>query len=381
MNSAPVQALLDAVRRRLWQARLMTAFRFALWASTGLSMAVVTVHLALVPVAFGSLALALAALWTLALAGAAWQRPGAAACALWADRHLGGASAFTTLLETDAGTVTHVRALRWLEDWTAARVPGAMQLLAQRKAPPRLARPLSSMVVGLALAGVVLQLPGPAPSPPAAAVAAAPSAVARLPTAAAEAPAALVSELSRALHATEASGAPERRQTEAAAAAGPVKPDAGQSPPPSQARDTSPAGQPATPPAPKQPADSAASAATEADATGAARTSQASVAGGGREAGDSRDGATGMGVSRVLQATLPMPRSGAGIRPSSARSQADMERAAAFDDQALPPDAATAGLAARPAAATPPAASDAVRLTPTETSYVQAWMRASVPHR
>lgn len=382
MNNAPVQTLLDAVRRCLWQARLMVALRFALWATAGMMLVVVAVHLTLVPMSFASLAFALAAPWTGALAWAARQRPGAPACALWADRHLGGASAFSTLLETNAGTATNAQARRWLEDWTNARVPGALHLLDERKASPRLARPLSSMVVCLALAGVVLQLPGRAPSPPTTTVAAAPSAVASLPVVVAEAPAALVSEISRALRATEASGASEPRQTAAAAAAGPGRPDAGRSPPPSQlgqARETSPAAQPAIPHVHAQTASGATSADTA--STGAARASLAAGAGGGREAGDSRDGAAGMGVTRVLQAPLAVQRSDAAIRQSSARSQADMDRPAAYDEEPSTPAAAAARPGAAPAAAAPPAATEAARLTPTETSYVQAWMRASAPHR
>jgi MoxR-like ATPase len=54
---------------------------------------------------------------------AAWRRPSDAECALWIDRRLGGASAFTTLLEPAANAAAHAPARRWLERWAAAKVP------------------------------------------------------------------------------------------------------------------------------------------------------------------------------------------------------------------------------------------------------------------
>jgi hypothetical protein len=67
-------------------------------------------------------------------------------------------------------------------------------------------------------------------------------------------------------------------------------------------------------------------------------------------------------------------------RPSTDK-QADMERAATFDEEPSRDRAVTMREGAEVAAAAPPPATESHRLTPAETSYVQAWMKASARHR
>ena len=61
--------------------------------------------------------------------------------------------------------------------------------------------------------------------------------------------------------------------------------------------------------------------------------------------------------------------------------QADMTQLATYDDELTLPGAATMRSGSEVAAATPPPATESTRLTPTEASYVQAWMKASARRR
>jgi hypothetical protein len=369
---APVQDLLDAVRRRLWRRRFMAGVRLALWASAGLMLLGAAVHLAVRPVAAGTMLAALTAGWAAMLAWAGWRRPCAADCALWADRHLGGASAFTTLLEAGRGppAAAQAQAVQWLERWAASRVPDGLRLLAGRQEPAQLSRPLASALVGAALATVVLTLPDPAPaSRPEAA----------LPTASgnddgpmhiAESPASAeaVGEIELALRSAASTAAPERRAGQAPAA-GAGRPGDGEAPAQAQA--------PATPAGARQ-ARGGAVPGTAVDAGAATGTTAGS--GSGRQAGDSPDDRADVGVSRALQGTMTVQRSASSGRRSPGDEQADLERSAEYDDRLAVQDAAAAAAPA-PAAATPPAAAGFARLAPTEATYVQAWMKANAARR
>jgi hypothetical protein len=139
-----------------------------------------------------------------------------------------------------------------------------------------------------------------------------------------------------------------------------------------------PPGAAAPRPQPRQAAAADALPADNAPAPGAAQTAGA---GAGRQAGDSRDERADVGVSRGLSEALPVQRSAASMpRPSTGR-QADARQSARYDDAQGVPGAAAARADLAAAAATPPPATDSTRLGPTETSYVQAWMKASAAHR
>ena len=380
-----LQTLLGAVRRRLWRAQFVAGARLALWGSAGLMLLAAAVHLAGRPLPASAVGSAFAVLWLALLAWAGWRRPGDSACALWADRQLGGASAFATLLEVGNGTqaAADPQAVRWLEQWAAARLPDGLRRLAERPAATRLLRPLLAMLVCTALASLVLTLPEPAPAaataaatPPRAAPPAAPGS-ADPATALADAPATaeLADQVASALRSAPSRDAAARREAGTTPAAGPGRTDDGTAAPPAAA---------GAAPADARSAAADASAATAIDAAASAASAQAAGAGSGREAGESRDDRAELGVSPAPPGTLAVQRSAARGRRPSAERQADPDRQADYDDEpsaraAAAPPAEPAAVAA--AAATPPPVTPTARLTATETSYVQAWMKASAQRR
>jgi hypothetical protein len=372
MVASPVQRLLGAVRRRLWWAQLVAAVRLALWGSAGLMLLAAAAHLAAQPFRPGAIHIALALPWASALAWAGLTRPSDSACALWADRQLGGTSAFATLLEMRERTQTgpNTPAVQWLEQWATARVPHGLQLLAERHDSARLARPLLSMLVCAALATLVLTRPNTVPTSRQEFAASSPPRVADRPAPGAEppVPAERVSELASALRSAESLSMSDRREAGRSAAAGQGKSDDGTG---------SQTAQSGVPPPDRRATASESPVGALADAAPGTGAAQAPGAGSGRDAGDSPDDRADAGVSRVLRGTLPVQmrelRAG---RPSSDR-QADMDQAATYDEQPAPHGAAMTRVEPVPIAATPPVATEAVRLTPTEATYVQAWMKAS----
>ncbi len=207
MANSSVQTLQIAVRRRLWRGQFVAATRLALWGSAGLMLFAVAVHLAARAVRVDIVVLAIVALCSAVMAWAALRRPSDSACALWADRNLGGASAFSTLLEMREGKqpAPDTPALQWLEHWAATRVPHSLRLLGGRRDAARLSRPLLSVLVCAGLATIVLALPGTAPSAPRPLAAPSASQVADRPIPGAERPVSreLVSALAGELRSTE----------------------------------------------------------------------------------------------------------------------------------------------------------------------------------
>ena len=386
MPTSPVHDLLGAVRRRLWRGQFVAALRQALWGSAGLMLLAVAVHLAARRVPTGAVLMAIAALWLSMLAWAGTRRPAVAACALWADRHLGGASAFTTLLEAGKGTLAtpSPQAVRWLESWATARVPDSLRRLAEWREAARLTRPLLAMLVCAALTALVLSLPDLVPALRQPAGASSPSSSGDRAAAQAEPVAAQgIEKLAAALRSAPSPQSPEssqaRRETGQAQAAAPGKADDAR--PAAQAA-AMPAGEPATRRNP--------SSGTAADATATVATPQAAGSGGGsgsgsgsgNEAGDSRDARGDTGISPAPRGTISVPGSRSATWPALAERQADMGRLGTYaPEPSIPGAAAMPALAAAAAAATPPAASETTWLSPAETSYVQAWMKANAPRR
>ncbi len=375
MLPTAVQTLLDSVRRRLWRDGFVRAVRRALWASALALLLFVALHLALWPVpamlVWGSLGL----LWAALLVLAATQRPSAAASALWADRHLGGASAFSTLFEAAGGAAaahgtSQAPARAWLVQWAAAQVPACAQRLAAWPASLRLARPLASAGVCAALAFFVLSLPGRAPPAAAPVVAQALPASADRPTAEAAVRAAMVNTVASALRAAGPREPAASRGTEGAGGAAAAGADPGATPP------AAASAAPATPTGLGAAAqDGRRGTTVDAAPPRPAGAPQQSAGGAGREAGASADWRADVGVSRPLQARSPVPTSAVDARPDGSIRQADLGRLGRYQD-----DTSNAGARAElptPAAATPPPAANATRLTPTQTTYVQAWLKAS----
>jgi hypothetical protein len=375
MTHPHMQILLGAVRRRLWRAQFAAALRLALWASAGSMLLAAAVQALARPVPLGALLLALAVPWATLLSRAGWRRPTNSACALWADRHLGGASAFSTLLESDDAPKASisVHAVRHLAQWVAAKVPESVRLLAGRQESMHLSRPLLSMLICAALSAFVLTLPAPGPSSrPQGAKSPASSThdMADRPMAGTEASATagLVGEITSALRSTASREGQERRGGGAAPAAGSGRTD--------ESNERSAAQEAATP-AGKQATASHSSPGTATAAIPEAGTAQAPGTGSGRDAGDAQDDRTHGGVSRAAQGTIPVQQSDAGNRRVSNQRQADMSRSASYDEEPTAPRTAAMLADHALAAATPPSATETPRLTRTEHSYMQAWMKAS----
>jgi hypothetical protein len=372
MATPQVQILLGSVRRRLWRDQLVAAIRLALWVSAGLLLVAVAVQLSVRRVPAVTILPALAVLWTVIFAWVGCRRPSDGACALWADRHLGGASAFTTML--DAGKAAHpgaqAPAVLWLEVWATARVPQCLRLIDERGMSARLSRPLLSVVICTALAAFVLALPDPTspsrkPGAPASA-----SAGADGPTPMAEAPESvqLLSDIASALRSAESNAVSER------SAAG-QRPGAGIGVPAS-VTDSLTAAPEGVAPQGENAAAGESLLGTPADAAHTAGKSAVAGASPGRDAGDSRDDRADVGVSRMLQGTMAKQKLELKSQRPSPLTQVDPDQSASYDEQFSMPGVAALRTDIDVAAATPPPATEVARLTPTEASYVQAWMKA-----
>jgi hypothetical protein len=372
--------LLRSIRGRLWLRRAADAARVSLWISAALMVAASLAPLVFGPVPPLAMVAAAGIVWGGALAWTAAHRPSAADSALWADRHLQGRSAFGTLLELGRGppAAADAAARRHLEAWARAQLPHSARLLAERREPYRLLGPALAVLTCAALAALMQGLfPPAAPQDGRAAMAAAATASAPGGAAAPAADAAARGALQAA--AADATPAPSDRQGAGAAtpaAAGAPRADA-----PSQRPADA-----ATAFDPLAAVDAAASAAAAGAATVAALAEGAQALEGsrsssaGREAGDARGEGAASALSRPTAAPVPARWSGAERRRIGS-GQADSDEAATYDDTASGRDDEPAPKLPAVAAAAPPTAGESTRLTPSETEYVQAWMRARSPAR
>jgi len=376
MANSTVQSLLEAVRRRMWRGEFVAAARLALWGTAGVMLLAVAVHLAVRPVRISVVLSVIAVLWASMMARAVLRRPSDSACALWADRHLGGASAFSTLLEIGNRTqgAPQPQGLPWLDHWATARVPRSLRQLEERRDPTRMARPLLSMLLCTAFAILVLALPDLAPSSRQQLATATPSGIGDRPMPEAEPPGTteLVGELAHALRSAESHRATDGRDVRRAPADNPGKSNDNTESRSSQSGAATP-GERAT--AGKSPGGKSVDAAPT---TGATR---ASSAGSGRDAGDRPDDRADVGSSRVPRSTMPLERRESSARLRPPEKQADMDQVATFDEDTPMQRTAKVPADSAPAAATPPAATETTRLTPTLAAYVQAWIRASGQRR
>jgi hypothetical protein len=365
--------LLAAVRRRLWLAQAATAARVACWVCSGGLLVALALHLGLARVPIGAL---LAGLALTGLAAAVWtlrQRPGDDACALWADRHLGGASAFTTWLDLSRSPTAApaAAARRRLERWLAAQLSASRQQLEARPASHRLTQPLLALLVCAALVSAVLSLrPDGEPAPT--------SAAASTPTASRDAP-----PLAAADPATTAIASDLARAARSAADRGVTPGTGNRTGTPAQTPDAAGAPGRADPDGlsgTTQPAGGGAAAAAPGDAPPApgepGRAGRGS-AGQGRDLGDSRDDRADVGVSRAARGSFGVPASELPGGPAADAWRADAGESADYTADGGPAGRAAGDRLPEPAAARPPPATDSLGLSPTEASYVQAWMKAS----
>lgn len=376
-SAAALPRLCAAVRRRLWLRRAIGALRAALWSAAALALLALLAHLVVRPLPPSVVLLAPAAALLAALVWSATQRPADARCAAWIDRELGGASAFTTLLDAGRGRLPEADAdaLHWLHRWAAARVPGAMDALAARREPTRLARPFAAALVSTALALLVLALPRAAPTTAEAAPATAPPAAGTAAAGSTPVAGELAAQVASALRDTPPRADDEARAGDRGGGSG-----QGLARPGGVDDERTPAGAPPPGAAPTGGSAPPETTTANADTAGVAAPSVAGVGGStGREAGDSADTRDAKGLSRVAAATMQARR--VELARRTAPWRADERLAADYDDDPAAP-AAASGARAGPAvaAATAPPAAEAARLTASENSYVQAWMTA-IAHR
>ena len=368
MRDASVSSLLGAVRRRLWRERGRVAVRRAAWLSAATMLLAAAVHLAVTPLRVDVVGWLLVLEWSVLLASAAWRRPSDADCALWIDRHLGGASAFTTLLDATAKAPAHAQALRWLEQWAIAKVPAVLRALAERPPSAPVSRALLSMVVCSALALFVLTLPDTGPARRAGAESSAAAGDSTTPSIEVPVTARLASEMATALRPPDAPGERPQRRAGDSPGAGPTRADDGSGSPGVAARAT------ALPPDAAPMPDSRSRATV--DAGTSVGTGRSAAASGGRDAGDSADTRADLGVSRAPATGIAGARSVSKPPSPAAERRADMDEAGRFDDAVGAPPGAMPGAVVAAAAAPPPAVATA-RLSAAEAGYVEAWMKAT----
>ncbi len=379
---AAVDSLLAAVRRRLWREQFVQATRTALWAWAAILAVAAALHLAVGQPRI-AMALAVAAgAGLVALAGATLRRPSEAESALFADRFLGGESAYSTWLEARAGgEAADTRALHRLAQWTAAAIPASHRALDTLQSPLRLARPLAAAGICTAVATLVTALPAVERNP-----LGGPARAARTAATAVETPSLGDDALARELAAELAT--PEVRSVD------PGDPGRGSmghadGADPAATAAMAPGPRTAEPGAPRDERRATDAEAAVAAANGApdgtahadlgaddrSPASEARAAGGGREAGTSRDESAATDGSRALQGALTVQRRDVTRPGNEAARQADMTQAGIYASEGA---AASGDSIAAPAAAAarPPAARREAALSPTETAYVTAWAEA-----
>ncbi len=350
MGNPPPQVLFDAVRRRLRLQRLATALRSAAWATAAILVATTLLQMFVVRFDVTAVIAAAALPWLVATGWTASRRITPAECAAWADRHLGGTSAYATLLETvgDQPPRPASPAVETLLQWVEAAVPRSQAMLQAMPLHLRLAKPVMAMVVSAALTAILLQIPARHAAAKWNRAADTPVAQtepdARLPTAPSDLPAA---------EATDATVAVQRT--------------------PGQAREVPPAAELA---AAKAGADSVDKelALTTAPATGASGSRAAS---GGREAGDSPDTLEDAGFSPSWQGELARKVLSSTAAADNVPARADPSRAADYAAAPSPSEDMSAALRHSPVPAVPPEARPRVRLGPAEQAYVRAYFSGS----
>lgn len=345
MSARLLQQVLDAVARHLQRARLATAARQAAWGSALVMSGGTLIHLKVRPLTVGGLFAAALVPWLLALLQSLVTRARPAECADWADRQLGGRSAYATALErtSDEGGVDHPARLH-LEEWIARTAPHSLALLAARPLDVRWREPMITALVCAGLAAVLLQLP----TRPRADAA---SASSTLGERAAEAAVASTSAAATAVTRAPALAVPLGRLADTRGE------DASQGlPVPAEPSDVAKVN------------DDAASTLAASGAGGSATT----TSGGGREAGSSRD----LGADGDLASTW----SGA-LAKQLRQVAADQHPGNTSVDATRPVDYSAAGAATddapvittMAAAASPPPARDGLRVGPVERAYLRAY--------
>jgi hypothetical protein len=350
MRNPTPHSLLDAVRRRLLLQRLATALRSAAWTSATILIAMALVHTFVTRFDVTTVLAAAALPWLVAAGWTASHRITPAECAAWADRHLGGASAYATLLETvgDQAPQPASPAIERLLQWVEAAVPRSQAILQALPLQMRLARPVMAMFVSAALTATLLQMPA---------------------------------RHAAAIWNRPAGAPPSQTERDARIAMAPSDPPAEEAADPTVAAQGSRGQAREAPPAAELAAANAGEdsgekwlALTTAPATGASGSRAAS---GGREAGDSPDTLEDTGFSASWQGELARKMLSSTTTADNAPARADPSRTADYAAALRLPDAASAVSRNSLAPAVPPEARPRVRLGPAEQAYVRAYFSGS----
>jgi hypothetical protein len=329
---------------------LADAVSFAAWVTVAVALVAMALHLVVRPVSPAAFALAISISSVAAILQAAFTRIRASECAAWADRFLGGSSAYATYLECSA-TLDRRQdnpALHRLVEWIEQAAPRSLEQL--RSIPPQagVLKPVAVALVAVTLAAVLLQVP--------------------------VRPHAAVTSASSVESGATAQLGPDTPELASTARVDEDAPAAdGARPRKARNEETGREGQVLTPVLEDErttPEEVKAAG----EAQGAADAKRA--ASGGRDAGDSPDTAADTGLSEAWQGAMASTLRSLSEPPVQA-TRTDSTRAADFSADTIANGSARAVDAITPAPAAAPEARRAVRLGPAEQAYVRAYFAGS----
>ena len=346
MRSQAADRVLDAVRRRLQRQRNADAMRRASWLTFVVAAIVITLHAFVRPVALVEVAVAVAAVWSLAIVGTRLEASGPRVCAAWADRHLDGACAYETYLERRDGPALSPGVELQFADSLEQLAGGAAERLRALPVEANFRKPLALAAVGLLLTVVLLQVP------------------VQMRTGAREIGDRGTPGASTAASRSTASPSPGVQTASTREPARSAEPS--QAAPTTATRGGSATGdEPGTRP------DEVADDRDRESATGGATTKRSGT--GGREAGDTADTAANPSLSEAWKGTMAAQiRELAG--PPEAATRADPTLAATYSPDDTGGTTAAEEKTAQPAAAVPPPARHASSPGPAERAYVRAYL-------
>jgi len=346
MRSPAADRVLDQVRRRLQAQRNAESVRRAAWLTFVVAAIAVTLHVFVRPVAFVEVAVAVAAVWSLAIVGARLRAVDRRDCAAWADRQLDGACAYETYLERRDGPALPRGVEIQFADCLERLARGADDRLRAITVDANFRRPLALAAVGLLATVVLLQVPM------------------QMRTSGREA------------------GAPDESATRAAAARSTSNPGLGVDTASTQAQAR--AGEPNPPAAdaatrgngtsgddPGARVDEGAADQDRGNANGGTTTKRPGT--GGREAGDTADTAESPSLSEAWKGAMAAQFRELAAPPEAA-TRADPTLAATYSPDDTGPATTAAADTAPPAAAVPPPARQASSTGPAERAYVRAYL-------
>lgn len=345
LRSQTADEVLRAVHRRLRRHYVASAARAAAWLSVVVAVVAVLLHLFVRPVDPAAVAVAVAITWFVAMAQALVRPVRDAECASWADRHLGGESAYETYLEhRDAGGPAP--AVQRLVAWIDSGARRSVGQLASMPGDVSLRKPLAVAAVALLLTTVLLQVPLQTTAN-----------VARTKAAATSAAASSERELRNSIGAQKADLA---AGNDSASSVGVEQGD----------KTSSDGG--------RTPASADASGKESREGARGANAAPAAeqAAAGGRDAGQTADAIADTGLTEAWQGELATKMREFATTDQQP-SEADTTLAADYQPATTPQDAAAMVIAFKPAAAVPPEARSRMRLDPAEQAYVRSYFADS----